>query len=71
MKAKYASGKTHAGADRWLSVDEIADYLGVSRDTIYSWLADKRMPAHKVGKLWKFQKNEVDHWIRSGKARRK
>ena len=25
--------------DRWLSVDEIADYLGVAKDTIYTWVA--------------------------------
>ncbi len=54
--------------DRWLSVDEIAQHLGVKRDTIYKWLENKRMPAHKVGRLWKFQKNEVDIWVRSGGA---
>ena len=54
--------------DRWLSVDEIAVYLGVKRDTIYKWIERKRMPAHKVGSLWKFRKEEVDAWIRSGKA---
>ena len=50
--------------DRWLSVDEIAAYLGIKRDTVYKWIADKRMPAHKVGRLWKFRKEEVDEWVR-------
>lgn len=54
--------------NRWLSVEEISQYLGVKRDTIYKWLENKRMPAHKVGRLWKFQKREIDAWIRSGKA---
>jgi excisionase family DNA binding protein len=54
--------------DRWLSVDEIASYLGVKRDTIYKWIERKKMPAHKVGSLWKFRKEEVDRWIRAGKA---
>lgn len=54
--------------DKWLSVDEIADYLGVKRDTIYNWISDKNMPAHKVGRFWKFRKDEVDTWIRSGGA---
>jgi excisionase family DNA binding protein len=54
--------------DRWLSVEEIAEYLGVKRDTIYKWIDRKNMPAHKVGSLWKFRKDEVDGWIRSGKA---
>jgi len=50
--------------NRWLSVDEIAAYLGVKRDTIYKWIGRKKMPAHKVGRLWKFKKNEVDQWVR-------
>lgn len=54
--------------DRWLSVDEIAAYLGIKRDTVYKWIDRKKMPAHKVGSLWKFQKEEVNQWVRSGKA---
>lgn len=55
--------------DRWLSVEEIADYLGVKRDTVYKWIERKKMPAHKVGSLWKFRKEEIDAWVRSGEAR--
>ena len=54
--------------DRWFSVEEIAAYLGVKRDTLYKWIDRKNMPAHKVGRLWKFRKEEVDKWIRMGKA---
>ncbi|NUB23345.1 helix-turn-helix domain-containing protein [Azospirillum brasilense] len=54
--------------DRWLSVEEIAVHLGVSKDTIYGWIAKKEMPAHKVGRLWKFKADEVDEWVRAGKA---
>ena len=54
--------------DRWLSVDEIADYLGVSKDTVYTWINAKGMPAHRVGRLWKFKREEVDEWVRSGGA---
>jgi len=50
--------------DRWFSVDEIAAHLGVKRDTVYKWIERKNMPAHKVGRLWKFRKNEVDQWVR-------
>ena len=52
--------------DRWLSVDEIAGYLGVRRDTIYRWINHKGIPAHKVGRLWKFKKDEVDEWVHGG-----
>ena len=54
--------------DRWLSVEEIAAYLGVKRDTVYKWIERKAMPAHKVGRLWKFRKDEVDQWVRHGGA---
>ena len=54
--------------DRWMSVEEIAGYLGVSKDTVYTWVSDKRMPGHKVGRFWKFKKDEVDAWIRAGGA---
>ena len=54
--------------DRWLNVDEIAEYLGVSRDTVYSWIASRAMPAHKVGRFWKFKRAEVDDWVRAGNA---
>ena len=54
--------------DRWLSVDEIAAYLGIKRDTVYVWIERRNMPAHKVGRLWKFKKDEVDEWVRTGGA---
>lgn len=57
--------------DRWLSVDEIAAYLGIRRDTVYKWIERKTMPAHKVGVLWKFKKAEIDAWVRSGLAANK
>lgn len=52
--------------DRWLSVEEIGEYLGVSKDTVYSWISSKKMPGHRVGRLWKFKKDEVDEWVRLG-----
>ena len=54
--------------DRWLSVGEIAEYLGISKDTVYTWVTTKDMPGHKVGRLWKFKKAEIDEWVRAGGA---
>jgi len=54
--------------NRWLSLAEIATYLGVSKDSVYRWVEDCRMPAHKVGRQWKFKVKEVDAWVRSGNA---
>jgi excisionase family DNA binding protein len=52
--------------DRWLSVDEIAEHLGIKRDTVYRWISERQMPGHKIGRLWKFNKMEVDEWVRGG-----
>ena len=52
--------------DRWLSVDDIAGYLGVKRFTVYRWIDKRGLPAHKRGKLWLFSKEEVDRWVRLG-----
>lgn len=54
----------------WLSADDIAAHLGVTKDTVYAWIAEKGMPAHKLGRLWKFQASEVDAWVRGGGAAR-
>lgn len=54
--------------EKWPSLEEIAEHLGVSKDTIYRWIANKQMPAHKVGKLWKFKISEVDEWVMKGEA---
>ena len=53
-------------SEPWLSAEDIATHLGVTKDTVYAWIADKAMPAHKVGRLWKFQASEVDEWVRRG-----
>ena len=52
----------------WFSVDEIAKHLGISKETIYRWLERKTIPAHRMGKLWKFKPSEVDTWIKNGGA---
>lgn len=54
--------------DRWLSVDEIAAHLGLSKDTVYGWVSTGRMPGHRVGRRWKFKRSEVDEWVRAGGA---
>jgi len=54
--------------EKWSSMNEIAEHLGISRDTVLSWISDKNMPAHKIGRLWKFKISEVDEWVRTGKS---
>ncbi|ODA42701.1 excisionase [Desulfosporosinus sp. BG] len=57
--------------EKWSSMDTITDYLDVSRETVLQWINNRTMPAHKVGRLWKFKISEVDEWIRSGGASEK
>ena len=54
--------------DRWLSINEICKHLGVSNDTVYKWIDKHQMPAHRMGRLWKFKKDEVDGWVKAGGA---
>lgn len=52
--------------EKWSSLEEIAQHLGVSKDTVYRWITSKQMPAHKIGKLWKFKISEINDWIIRG-----
>jgi len=65
---KDESGIASARIEPWASVEEVTAHLGVARDTIYRWIESKRMPAHRIGRLWKFKLSEVDSWVRSGGA---
>jgi excisionase family DNA binding protein len=54
--------------ERWMSVDQVSEYLGVSKDTVYAWITNKGMPGYKVGRFWKFKQADVDAWVRDGGA---
>jgi excisionase family DNA binding protein len=52
----------------WVSVDEVASHLGVAKDSVYRWIEKKGLPAHRMGRLWKFRISEVDEWVLGGDA---
>jgi excisionase family DNA binding protein len=55
--------------DKWININEAAEYLGVKVATLRSWIKKETgVPAHKVGKFWKFKRSELDEWVRSGKG---
>lgn len=55
--------------DKWINLEEAAEYLSVNKDTIRNWIRKGTgIPAHKIGKLWKFKKSELDEWVKSGNS---
>ena len=55
--------------DKWINLEKAAEYLSVNKDTIRNWIRKGTgIPAHKIGKLWKFKKSELDEWVESGKS---
>ncbi len=54
--------------ERWMSLEEIANHLGVSKDTIRAWIKKETIPYHKVGRQYKFRLSEVDNWVESGES---
>ena len=55
-------------SEPWVSVEDIAKHLGVAKDSVYRWIERKGLPAHRVGRLWKFKISEVDEWVLAGGA---
>jgi excisionase family DNA binding protein len=55
-------------SEPWVTAIDVARHLGVVKDTVYRWCERKGLPAHKIGRLWKFQLSEVDEWVRTGGA---
>jgi len=46
-----------------LTIEEVANYLHVGRNTIYRFLAQRRLPAFKVGNQWRFQSKMIEAWL--------
>ena len=55
--------------ERWLSIEQIAEHLGVNKDTVRNCIKKNNMPAHKIGRLWKFLISEVNDWVKRGEAK--
>jgi excisionase family DNA binding protein len=67
------NGSPHPGTvaiptEPWVSVTQVAQHLGVAKDTVYRRRKHQGLPAHRVGRLWKFKLSEVDDWVRAGSA---
>lgn len=54
--------------EAWVGIIEAASHLGVTKETIRNWIKKADIPAHKIGKLWKFKLSELDAWVKSGNS---
>ena len=48
-----------------LTVPEVAAYLKIPRATVYKLRREGKLPAHKVGKHWRFMRDELDNWLKA------
>jgi len=53
----------------WMDLNELAAYLKQAKSTLYKLVESKRLPGHKIGRSWRFDREEVDVWIKGGRTR--
>ena len=53
--------------DKWLTLEQIAEYLQMSTSSIYKMVQAGKIPAYKVGRQWRFKKKEIDRWVEKNK----
>jgi excisionase family DNA binding protein len=53
-----------ATEERWVGVEDVAAHLGVAKDSVYRWIDERGLPAHRVGRLFRFKLSEIDEWVR-------
>jgi len=51
--------------NRLIDIDELANYLKLKKQTIYNWLHEGKMTGIKVGGVWRFDRKEIDAWLKS------
>jgi len=52
---------------RLIDIDELADYLKLKKQTLYNWLNQGKISGIKVGGVWRFDRRDIDNWLRSKK----
>ena len=50
---------------RLINIDELADYLRIRKQTIYNWLSQSKITGIKVGGVWRFDRKDIDEWLKS------
>lgn len=52
--------------DEIMTIDELAEYLKISKSTLYKLATGGKLPGQKVGKRWRFHKEAIDTWVKQG-----
>jgi len=47
----------------WLTIEELAEHLKVSKETIYKMAKAKKIPSSKIGNQWRFNRDVIDQWL--------
>ncbi len=71
MSAKIGKNWTNFMSANWLTIKQIAEYLQASEEKIYKLCQRGKMPASKFGGQWRFDKNEIDQWLRKQRPQKK
>ena len=50
-------------AERLMTLDEAARYLNIHPVTLYRWAKAKKIPASKIGRIWRFRREKIDAWL--------
>ena len=58
---------TNNTEEKWVNIEDVAEHLSVSQDTVRTWIKAGKLPVYKAGKRYKFKLSEVDAWVREGK----
>lgn len=54
--------------ENYISIEDAAKYLDIKPVTLRKWVKEKKVPAHQIGKQWKFKISELDLWVNSGES---
>ena len=54
-----------ASDEPWVGIPEVAAHLRVSKDKVYRWVDTQGLPAHRVGRLFRFRLSQVDDWVQN------
>ena len=55
--------------EKWVNLEDIAEHLSLSQDTVRAWVREGKLPVYRAGKRYKFKISEVDEWVREGKIK--